>query len=317
MAKAASDKQVVLITGTSTGVGLYTAIRFAKAGYEVVATMRDTGKKKPLLEAAKAAGVKVRVDRLDVLSQKSIEGSVKRTLKRYGRIDVLVNNAGAGFLGSLEQTSDADLKRTMGINFFGVWHTTKAVFPHMRERGSGRIISVTSVGGLIGQPFNEAYCAAKFAVEGMMEGFAITPMEPAVDAGARASESRNYTVQKGDTLASIARAQYRNEQAWTLIYAANRDRLSHPSDVRAGMRLVLPPASTPIPSAAESVPASRASGTTYTVRKGETLYSIAKKMYGCTTYWTLIRDANRAKIEASGDVRAGTKLVLPPRPSGR
>ncbi|HQN50335.1 MAG TPA: SDR family NAD(P)-dependent oxidoreductase, partial [Phenylobacterium sp.] len=63
MAKAASDKQVVLITGTSTGVGLYTAIRFAKAGYEVVATMRDTGKKKPLLEAAKAAGVKVRVDR--------------------------------------------------------------------------------------------------------------------------------------------------------------------------------------------------------------------------------------------------------------
>ncbi|MFN7954063.1 MAG: LysM peptidoglycan-binding domain-containing protein [bacterium] len=143
------------------------------------------------------------------------------------------------------------------------------------------------------------------------------PVEPAVDAGARASASRNYTVQKGDTLASIARAQYRNEQAWTLIYAANRDRLSHPSDVRAGMRLVLPPASTPIPSAAESVPASRASGTTYTVRKGETLYSIAKKMYGSTTYWTLIRDANRAKIEASGDVRAGTKLVLPPRPSGR
>lgn len=173
MAKAgSSEKPVVLITGTSTGVGLYTALRFAGAGYEVVATMRDTSKKKALKEAAKAAGLKVRVDRLDVLSQKSIEGCVKRTLKRYGRIDVLVNNAGAGFLGSLEQTSDADLKRTMGINFFGVWHTTKAVFPHMRERGAGRIISVTSVGGLIGQPFNEAYCAAKFAVEGMMEGFA-------------------------------------------------------------------------------------------------------------------------------------------------
>lgn len=173
MAKAgSSEKPVVLITGTSTGVGLYTALRFAGAGYEVVATMRDTSKKKALKDAAKAAGLKVRVDRLDVLSQKSIEGCVKRTLKRYGRIDVLVNNAGAGFLGSLEQTSDADLKRTMGINFFGVWHTTKAVFPHMRERGSGRIISVTSVGGLIGQPFNEAYCAAKFAVEGMMEGFA-------------------------------------------------------------------------------------------------------------------------------------------------
>jgi NAD(P)-dependent dehydrogenase (short-subunit alcohol dehydrogenase family) len=83
-----------------------------------------------------------------------------------------VNNAGAGFLGGLEQTSDKDLERTMEINFFGVWRMTKAVFPHMRERGSGRIITVTSVGGLIGQPFNDAYCAAKFAVEGMMEAMA-------------------------------------------------------------------------------------------------------------------------------------------------
>ena len=90
----------------------------------------------------------------------------------HGRIDVLVNNAGAGFLGSIEQTTDEDLRRVMGANFFGVWNMTKTVFPHMRAAGRGRIISVTSVGGLIGQPFNEAYCAAKFAVEGMMEGFA-------------------------------------------------------------------------------------------------------------------------------------------------
>ena len=69
--------------------------------------------------------------------------------------------------GDAQRACDKDLERTMGINFFGVWHVTKAVFPHMRERGSGRIITVTSVGGLIGQPFNDAYCAAKFAVEAM------------------------------------------------------------------------------------------------------------------------------------------------------
>ena len=163
---------VVLITGTSTGVGLHTAIAFAMAGYQTIATMRDTSKKDELLALAKANGVKIKVERLDVQKKKSIESCVKKVLRKYGDIDVLVNNAGAGFLGGLEQTSDKDLERTMGINFFGVWYVTKAVFPHMRARGSGRIITVTSVGGLIGQPFNDAYCAAKFAVEGMMEAMA-------------------------------------------------------------------------------------------------------------------------------------------------
>ncbi|MBP7815475.1 MAG: SDR family oxidoreductase [Phenylobacterium sp.] len=171
MAKDSSGP-VVLITGTSTGVGLHTAIAFARAGYVTVATMRDTSKKKDLLAAAKAAGVKVKVEKLDVQRKKSIAACVEKVIRKHGGIDVLVNNAGAGFLGSLEQTTDADLDRTMGVNFFGVWRMTKAVFPHMRERGAGRIISVTSVGGLIGQPFNDAYCAAKFAVEGMMESLA-------------------------------------------------------------------------------------------------------------------------------------------------
>lgn len=166
------SKPVVLITGTSSGVGLHTAIRFAQAGYDVVATMRDTGKKDELLAVAKAAKVKLRVEKLDVQKPKSIDACVGKVLRKYGHIDVLVNNAGAGFLGGIEQTTDADLERVMGVNFFGVWRMTKAVFPSMRERGSGRIISVTSVGGLIGQPFNDAYCAAKFAVEGAMESLA-------------------------------------------------------------------------------------------------------------------------------------------------
>ena len=167
-----SDPSVVLITGASSGVGLATAVAFAKAGFTTVATMRDVGKRGALDDAARNAGVSVTVESLDVQSHDSIAACLAKVAADHGRIDVLVNNAGAGFLASIEQTSEEDLRWVMEVNFFGVWNMTKAVFPQMREAKSGRIISVTSVGGLIGQPFNEAYCAAKFAVEGMMEGFA-------------------------------------------------------------------------------------------------------------------------------------------------
>lgn len=167
-----AGNQIALVTGCSTGVGLHTAVRLAERGFTVVATMRDVGKQQALIDEAAKAGVSLEVMALDVADQSSIDGAVAAVLAKHGRIDLLVNNAGAGFLGSLEQTSDADLRRTMEVNFFGVWNMTRAVVPAMRAQGSGRIISVTSVGGLLGQPFNEAYCAAKFAVEGMMEGFA-------------------------------------------------------------------------------------------------------------------------------------------------
>lgn len=173
--------KVALVTGCSTGVGLHAAVRLAEAGFIVVATMRDTGKRQALLDEAAKAGVAVEVVPLDVCSQGSIDAVVADCIARHGRIDLLVNNAGAGFLGSVEQTGDEDLRRTMETNFFGVWNLTKAVLPHMRAAGSGRIITVTSVGGLLGQPFNEAYCAAKFAVEGMMEGLAPLAKQFGVD----------------------------------------------------------------------------------------------------------------------------------------
>jgi NAD(P)-dependent dehydrogenase (short-subunit alcohol dehydrogenase family) len=176
-----TEQKVALITGCSTGVGLNAAVRLAEAGYAVVATMRDPSKQQALLDACAAAGVSVEVRALDVCDQASIDGAVAGVIASHGRIDVLVNNAGAGFLGSVEQTGDADLRRTMETNFFGVWNLTKAVLPQMRGQGSGKIISVTSVGGLLGQPFNEAYCAAKFAVEGMMEGLAPLAKQFGVD----------------------------------------------------------------------------------------------------------------------------------------
>ncbi len=161
-----------LVTGTSSGIGLSTAVLLAEAGFTVVATMRNLEKATPLRERAAAAGVALDVRTLDVQDDASIRACVDGVRDTHGGIGLLVNNAGAGLLGTLEQTSETDVRRVMDVNFFGVWRVTQAVLPTMREAGEGRLISVSSIGGLIGQPFNDAYCAAKFAVEGLMESLA-------------------------------------------------------------------------------------------------------------------------------------------------
>ncbi len=166
--------KTALITGTSTGIGLSTAIIMAKAGFAVTATMRDTAKADALMERAMSEGLSLEVHALDVTDAASIKQSVDTILKKHGRLDVLVNNAGAGHVGTTEQVSMEELQRVMDVNFYGVWRTTQTVLPAMREARSGRIISISSIGGIIGQPFNDAYCAAKFALEGMMES--LTPV---------------------------------------------------------------------------------------------------------------------------------------------
>ncbi|MBN8465369.1 SDR family oxidoreductase [Corallococcus exiguus] len=163
---------VALVTGTSTGIGLSTAVHLARQGYEVVATLRDSARADALRERAEREAVKLHIRTLDVTSDASTQACVRDVLQAHGRIDLLVNNAGAGYMATMEQTSEEALRRTMEVNFFGVWRVTQAVFPLMREQRSGRIISVSSFGGLVGQPFNDAYCAAKFAVEGFMESLA-------------------------------------------------------------------------------------------------------------------------------------------------
>ncbi|MFJ6620816.1 SDR family oxidoreductase [Kitasatospora sp. NPDC091335] len=161
-----TDK-TVLITGTSSGIGLATAVAAARGGWQVIATMRNTAKSGPLLAAAEQAGVTVDVRALDVTDPASVEAC----LAGVDRLDALVNNAGAGHVGTLERESVADVRAVMEVNFFGVLHVTKAALPLLRA-SRGRLLTVTSVGGVVGQPFNEAYCAAKFAVEGFMESLA-------------------------------------------------------------------------------------------------------------------------------------------------
>ncbi|MFF3561932.1 SDR family NAD(P)-dependent oxidoreductase [Streptomyces sp. NPDC002574] len=169
----ATSRGTVLITGTSTGIGLAAAVAAARDGWTVVATMRDPGRADALREAALKAGVdeRVHIKRLDVTDALLVAACVEDVVAEFGRLDAVVNNAGAGHVNTIELGTVADVRATMEVNFFGVVEVTKAAMPHLRESG-GRLITVTSVGGVVGQPFNEAYCAAKFAVEGFMESLA-------------------------------------------------------------------------------------------------------------------------------------------------
>ncbi|MFI1766646.1 SDR family oxidoreductase [Streptomyces sp. NPDC020800] len=168
---SSQSPKVVLITGTSSGIGLAAAVSAARAGWTTVATLRDPSRSDALRKAAAEAGVELDIRRLDVTDEASITSAIDGVLADYGHLDAVVNNAGAGHLGTLENETVAEVRKVMEVNFFGVLHVSKAAMSHLRASG-GRLITVTSVGGVIGQPFNEAYCAAKFAVEGYMESLA-------------------------------------------------------------------------------------------------------------------------------------------------
>lgn len=157
-------QKVILVTGTSSGLGIDIAIQLAAQGHKIFATMRNTDKKIALLEAAEKAQVSLPIKQLDVQNTDSVQRCVEQIIEQEGRIDVLINNAGAGFVRTTEQATEEEIEWVMDVNFKGVVRCIKAVLPHMRQARSGHVINISSVGGLIGQPFNEFYCAAKFAV---------------------------------------------------------------------------------------------------------------------------------------------------------
>lgn len=159
-----SSVKTVLITGCSSGIGRAAAHRFAQAGWQVVATMRDVS------HAGDLAGLpNVLVHPLDVTDQASVKAAVDATLGRFGRIDAVVNNAGFGLFGPFELASDAVIERQFATNVFGVFNVTRAVLPTLRSQGAGVIVNVASVGGLTTLPFNSLYSATKYAVVGFTE----------------------------------------------------------------------------------------------------------------------------------------------------
>ena len=170
-----AEQKVAVITGSSSGIGLLTAIDFAANAYRVVATMRDLGRSGRLEEAAQKAGVRERLDlrRLDVTELDTLTGAVEQIVRDHGRIDVLVNNAGFSVAGFAEDMSLDELRHQFETNFFGNVAMSKAVLPAMRKQKSGHIINVTSVGGRVGHPLLSAYCASKFALEGWSESLRI------------------------------------------------------------------------------------------------------------------------------------------------
>jgi NAD(P)-dependent dehydrogenase (short-subunit alcohol dehydrogenase family) len=173
---ASSGVKVVVITGASSGVGLALANLLSNSNnYKVYATVRTPGKADQLQQYAKERGEKkLEVLELDVTKEESIDKAVKHIVGKDGKIDVLVNNAGFSFAKNLEQSTMSEFREIFDTNFFGVVATSKAIVPLMRQAKSGHIINIASYGGLVGQPFNDAYCAAKFAVTGLTESMHAT-----------------------------------------------------------------------------------------------------------------------------------------------
>ncbi|WP_421742929.1 SDR family NAD(P)-dependent oxidoreductase [Cellulomonas sp.] len=159
----------VLITGTSTGIGLETALAAADEGWTTVATMRDLSRAGEL--RSRGGGFPLDLRQLDVTDHEAVDAVVAGVVADHGSLDAVINNAGAGQVGTAETLGMDAFRSCMELNYFGVVALTQASLPHLRASG-GRLVTISSVGGVVGQPFNEAYCAAKFAVEGFLESLA-------------------------------------------------------------------------------------------------------------------------------------------------
>lgn len=160
MSMSKTERGIALVTGASSGIGLATAQALRRDGYRVFGTSR-----KPMADTD--GGITMLV--CDVTDDESVRSVVDEVLKRAGRIDLLVNNAGLGLFGGAEESSVAQVQALFDVNLFGVMRMTNAVLPSMRRRGRGRIINIGSILGLIPSPYAAHYSAAKHAIEGYSE----------------------------------------------------------------------------------------------------------------------------------------------------
>ena len=162
-------EKVAVVTGASSGIGFETALALAREGYHTYATMRDITKSDKIKELGEKDGLKISVLELDVDNDDSVKVAIKKILDEKQRIDVLVNNAGWGLWGCVEDVSVDEFKTQFETNFFSVIRLIQEVGPTMRKQGSGKIINISSVAGRIGFPASPAYISSKFALEGLSE----------------------------------------------------------------------------------------------------------------------------------------------------
>lgn len=186
--------KVILITGASSGLGQAIATRLAVQGYTVFGTSRTP----------QSSIGPIRMLELDVTDEDSIQRAVAQVLAQTGRIDVLINNAGSGLCGAVEDTDIDEARWQMDTNFFGPFRMIKAVLPHMRSQKQGRIITVSSLAGMAALPYQAFYSASKFAIEGMNEALRLELAGTGIDA---------TTINPGDFKTGFTQARVFTRQA--------------------------------------------------------------------------------------------------------
>ncbi|NQX46824.1 SDR family oxidoreductase [Paenibacillus tritici] len=204
-------KQVICITGASSGIGLATAMKFAQEGWAVYAGTRHLEREQERYRDVDG----LQFVELEVTQPESIQQVMDRIEQEQGKLDVLFCNAGFGYLRALGQAPFPEIQDVFDTNVYGVMHTIRAALPLLRKTGYGHIVATSSVGGLIGQPMNEIYCASKFAVEGLLESLAtyykpqfnidITLLEP----GAIATEFNNTVLGHVASTGGILEDEYK------------------------------------------------------------------------------------------------------------
>ncbi|MBR8257630.1 oxidoreductase [Burkholderia ambifaria] len=212
-----SNSTVVVVTGVSSGIGRATAEKFVEHGCRVFGTVRNIAKTFPV------AGVEL--VEIDIRIDASVQSGIQTIIDRAGRIDVLVNNAGASISGSVEETSVDEASALFDTNVFGILRTIQAVLPHMRAQRGGRIVNVSSVLGFLPAPYMSVYSASKHAVEGLSEtldhevrqfGVRVTLVEPSftrTNLDINAPETRGRIADYGRDRALAARAVADNVNA--------------------------------------------------------------------------------------------------------
>lgn len=217
-----NDSPVTLVTGCSSGIGLAAAVEFAARGHTVIATLRDPARGNELADAARAAGATLDVRALDVTDDAAVSSVIAGVIADHGAIDVVISNAGLGVAGTTEELSLDDFRAAFETNVLGSVSLLHAVLPSWRERRAGRFVAVSSVAGAVGQPFNDAYCGSKFALEGILEslrpvvapfGISVSMIEPGPVAGVFVDKSREPGAGTGDDPYAAMRERFHGVQA--------------------------------------------------------------------------------------------------------